>query len=129
MSSGPAKHCLQTYHAHRNWLKIEEVPFLHASLTSNAVGHRRYDVQVPWIGIEVVVIKAHHVWRGSQAIVKDVINNQLTASGLKVEVELARYGPSDTFRRLILDHEDVVEQKYGPLTANNMTLTLALVPR
>lgn len=42
----------------------------------------------------------------------DVLCNQITSSGLRVEIEVTSYNPTSPFERKHLDYDDVVEAKY-----------------
>jgi hypothetical protein len=66
---------------------------------------------VPWIGTNVIVTKHGSPFKGYVAIVKDVLRGQVTASGLKIIIQLVHHDPSAPFRTIVVDHDDVVEQR------------------
>jgi hypothetical protein len=66
---------------------------------------------VPWLGTNVV-ITGRHPLRTRPAIVKDVLCNQPTASGLKVVIEITSLDPNAPFPRLTLDYDSVLEARY-----------------
>lgn len=66
---------------------------------------------MPWIGTNVIVTKHGSPFKGYVAIVKDVLRGQVTASGLKIIIQLVHHDPSAPFRTIVVDHDDVVEQR------------------
>lgn len=67
---------------------------------------------MPWIGTYVIITKLGCPIKGYVGVVKDVLCGQDTASGLKIDIQLeARYDPSSAFRRMIVDYDDVVEER------------------
>jgi hypothetical protein len=49
--------------------------------------------------------------KGYPGIIKDVLCNQPTQSGLRVEVQITSLDSTAPFRRIILDYDLVVEAK------------------
>jgi hypothetical protein len=66
---------------------------------------------VPWIGTNVIITKPGSPLKGYVAVVKDVLRGQVTASGLKIIIQLVHYDPSAPFRTTVVDYDDVVEQR------------------
>ena len=75
--------------------------------------------KVPWLGTKVVVRKQGSVWKTKEGIVKDVLCNQATPSGLRVEIELTCLDAVNPFRHLILDYDDIVERRCVILNSLN----------
>jgi len=87
------------------------VPFLHASSTLKADPSLSKADSVPWIGTHVINTKIGSPLKGYVGVVKDVLRGQDTASGLKIFIQLVHLDPSSPFRRIVVDYDDVVEQK------------------
>ena len=66
---------------------------------------------MPWIGTDVIITKLGHPLKGYMGIVKDVLQGQDTASGLKIVIQLAHINPSSPFKTIVVDYDDVVEQR------------------
>jgi hypothetical protein len=66
---------------------------------------------VPWIGTNVIITKPGSPIKGYVGVVKDVLRGQDTASGLKIDIQLAHLNPSSPFQRTIVDYDDVVEKR------------------
>jgi hypothetical protein len=66
---------------------------------------------VPWISTNVIITKRGCPMKGYVGVVKDVLRGQDTASGLKIDIQLAHLDPSSPFRRTIVDYDDVVEER------------------
>jgi hypothetical protein len=64
----------------------------------------------PWIDVEIVITRGHAM-KGYPGVVKDVICNQRTPSGLKVVVQITSLDPSAPFRIIIVDYDMVVEAR------------------
>ena len=86
------------------------VPFLHTSTPSKADDSLSKSDCVPWIGTYVIITKFGNAFKGYEGVVKDVLRNQDTASGLKIDLQLTHLNPSSPFRRTVVDYDDVVEQ-------------------
>jgi len=67
--------------------------------------------KVPWINTEIIIVKTGSPMRTFPGVVTDVLCNQATSSGLKVEVQLTILEAVGPFRRVILDYDDVVEAR------------------
>jgi hypothetical protein len=68
---------------------------------------------IPWKGVQVIVTKLWHHRKGDLAVVTNVLCNQDTPSGLKVEVLFSKYNPSGPVPISLFDYDDVVEYRYG----------------
>lgn len=90
-------------------MKLTTVPFFHALRTSDPPSELYKTTRVPWIGTKVTIIKFGDPLKGHPGVVKNVLCGQNTASGLRIEVQLARLNPSHPFKTVILDHDDIVE--------------------
>lgn len=66
---------------------------------------------MPWIGTNVIITKPGSPIKGYVGVVKDVLRGQDTASGLKIDIQLAHLNPSSPFQRTIVDYDDVVEKR------------------
>jgi hypothetical protein len=66
---------------------------------------------VPWIGTYVIITKLGSPLKGYVGTVKDVFRGQHTASGLKVALQLVHLDPSAPFKTIVVDYDDVVEQR------------------
>ena len=67
---------------------------------------------IPWLGVEVLVIKPGHQRKEHPAVVLNVLPGQSTGSGLKVEVRYLNYDPNAPYHRATFDYDDLVEFKY-----------------
>jgi hypothetical protein len=92
-------------------LKLTDVPFFHTPSTLKADDYLCKADRVPWIGTNVIITKLGHPNKGYVGVVKDVLRGQDTASGLKIDIQLAHLDPSSPFRRMIVDYDDVVEKR------------------
>ena len=66
---------------------------------------------MPWIGANVLITKLGSPFKGYVGVVKDVLRGQVTASGLKIVIQLTHLDPSSPFKRTIVDYDDVVERR------------------
>jgi hypothetical protein len=66
--------------------------------------------KVPWIGTEVV-IGPGHASKGYPGIVKDVLCNQSTPSGLQLVIQITSLDSNALFRQLTLDFDHVLEAR------------------
>jgi hypothetical protein len=67
---------------------------------------------IPWKGVKVFINKQFHQRKGELAIVTDVLCNQDTPSGLKVQVTFTGFNPSISIPTDLLDYDDVIEYRY-----------------
>lgn len=58
--------------------------------------------------MRVRIIKQGHTMRTYTGVVTDVLCNQKTPSGLRIEVQLTVLGWVHPFKRLTMDYDDVV---------------------
>ena len=66
---------------------------------------------MPWISTYVIITKLKSPLKGYEAIVKDVLRGQDTASGLKIAIQLTHLDPLAPFKTTIVDYDDVVEKR------------------
>ena len=66
--------------------------------------------QVPWIGTEVVIARGHGS-KGYPGIVKDVLCNQSTPSGLRLVIQITSLDSNAPFTQLTLDFDHVLEAR------------------
>jgi len=92
-------------------LKSAAVPFFRASITLKADDSLSKANRVPWINTNVIITKIGSPFKGYVGVVKDVLPGQDTASGLKIVIQLAHLNPSAPFRSVVVDYDDVVEQR------------------
>ncbi|KDR66862.1 hypothetical protein GALMADRAFT_1134743 [Galerina marginata CBS 339.88] len=104
---------------HVNLLKQQPEPFVQTShlpisdrLASGLPlpdgGSLRAD-KTPWFGIQVTITRGP--FKGFYATVKNVLVNQTTSSGLKVEVRLSHISGSRPFPQELVDYDDIIESK------------------
>jgi hypothetical protein len=93
-------------------LKLTTVPFFNASSTLKADDSLSKADSVPWIGTSIIITKLGSPYKGYVGTVKDILRGQNTASGLKINIQLAHISPSTPFKfqTVIVDYDDVVEQ-------------------
>ena len=87
------------------------IPFFHTSSKSKADGSLSKADSVPWTGTNVIVTKLGSAFKGYVGVVKDVLRGQETASGLRISIQLAHLDPSSPFRTILVNYDDVVEQR------------------
>lgn len=97
----------QTFDVSINLLKPATVPHVLGTHPQDESTIRRSE-RVPWIDKEIIVIKDGHEFRTLKGIVKDVLCNQSTPSGLRVVVQMKSFMalPSIT-----LDYDGIVEAR------------------
>jgi len=91
-----------------NLLKPATVPHvlgMHPQHAESAIGRSE---RIPWLNKEIIVIKDGHAFRTMKGIVKDVLCNQLTPSGLRVVVQM---NSLVAFPSITLDYDGVVEAR------------------
>ena len=99
----------QTFDVHVNLLKCIPVPFSYGTQPSSSSSDPLPSDKVPWLETKVVITKQSSALRTKKGIVKNVLCNQATPSGLRLEIELTSVDAVNPFRRLTLDYDDVVE--------------------
>jgi hypothetical protein len=92
-------------------LKLTTIPFLNTSSTLKADDSLSKKDIAPWIDTKVIIRKVGSPFKGYIGDVKDVLTRQDTASGLKIFLRLAHLNPSSPFKALVVDYDDVVEQR------------------
>ena len=113
----------QTFQVPINLLKHSDVPIVLALHPKHASAISRSE-RVPWINMEIIIIQGHSM-KGYQGIVKDVLCNQSTPSGLQVVVQITSLDPTSPFKHITVDYDYVVEARYlyfGPVE-RPLTLT------
>jgi hypothetical protein len=101
-------HISQIFDVSINLLKRATVPLVLGKHPQGEGAIGRYE-RIPWIDKEIIVIEDGHMFRTLKGIVKDVLCNQPTPSGLKLVVQMnsIMIHPSIT-----LDYDGVVEARY-----------------
>jgi len=106
-----------------NLLKHSDAPIVLALHPEHASAVSRSE-RVPWIKLEIVI--AHGPMKGYPGVIKDVLCNQPTPSGLQVVVQITSLDPSAPFKHITLDYDHVLEARYSyfgpyelPLTPSN----------
>lgn len=113
MEERTTSNAMNALEAHLNLLKITTPAFQHASDPSGSKPIDRLfkTDPIPWVGVEVTVKAIGHPLKGTLGTVKGVLHGQDTRSGLKIEMEVKSYNPSNPFQRILLDYDDVVESR------------------
>jgi hypothetical protein len=62
----------------------------------------------PWLGISVTIVKAGP-HKGYKAVVKNVLPGQTTSSNPRLEIQFQHLDPSNPFKIITVDYDDVVE--------------------
>jgi hypothetical protein len=108
MLSSCAHVSLQIFDVSVNLLKRATVPHVLGTHPQDegAIGRSE---QVPWINKEVIIVKDGHAFRTLKGIVKDVLCNQPTPSGLSLVVQMNSM--IMTFPSITLDYDGVVEAR------------------
>ena len=91
-----------------NLLKRATVPHV-LGTHPQGEGAIRWSERVPWLNKEIVVVKDGHAFRTLKGIVKDVLCNQPTPSGLRLVVQM---NSIMAFPCITLDYDGVVEARY-----------------
>jgi len=65
--------------------------------------------RVPWLDKEIIIVKDGHAFQTLKGIVKDVLCNQPTPSGLRLVVQM---NSINTFLSITLDYDSAVEARY-----------------
>jgi len=90
---------------------LTTIPFFHTLSKLKADDSLSKADRVPWIGTNVIITKLGNPNKGHVGVVKDVLCGQETASGMRISIQLAHYDPSSPFRTILVNYEDVVEQR------------------
>ena len=111
----------QTFQVPINLLKHSDVPIVLAMHLKHASAISRLE-QVPWINVEIVITHGHPM-KGHPGVIKDVLCNQPTPSGLQVVVQITSLDPTAPFKHLTLDYDHVVEARYSYFGPHELPLT------
>jgi hypothetical protein len=68
--------------------------------------------QVPWINTTIIIIAPNHPLRTYRGVVKDILCNQSTSSGLRVVIQLISMS---MVVPVTLDYDYVLEARYAAL--------------
>ena len=71
---------------------------------------------LPWINTQVFVVKKGHPLKGQITVVIDVLCSQGMPSGLKLVVQSIHFDPSSLYKKVTLDYDNVVEQRFSSNT-------------
>ena len=99
----------QIFNASVNFLKHAAVPHVIGTHPQDEGAIGRFE-RVPWINKEIIIVKNGHAFRTWKGIVKDVICNQQTPSGLRLVVQLLNSNMG--LPNMTLDYDWVVEARY-----------------
>ena len=99
----------QMFDVHINLLKCVAAPFVLGTQQSPPQRSIPSD-KVPWLNTEIIITE-RHAWKGYRGIILDVLCNQQTSSGLRVQVQLTSLNPNSPFQRILLDYDDIVEAR------------------
>lgn len=100
-------HISQIFDVSINLLKRATVPHVLGKHPQGEGAIGRYE-RIPWIDKEVIVIEDGHMFRTLKGIVKDVLCNQPTPSGLRLVVQMNLI----IHASITLDYDGVVEARY-----------------
>ena len=92
---------------HINLLKHTLVPFSYGTDRPSSSDVPQIDY-VPWRNTRIRITKGGQGLRTRPAVVTDVLCNQATPSGLKVQIQLTTLDAVNPFGTLVLDYDDVV---------------------
>ena len=67
---------------------------------------------IPWKGVKILITKQGEQRKGEPAVVDNVLCNQDTPSGLKINVQFMNYNPNMPFQKALFDYDDIIELKY-----------------
>lgn len=108
---------MQKFEIHINLLKVMSTAVLHALLPVSpgdaGPSSLAWSNQVPWLGQTILVAKVKHLFKGHQAIVKEVLCSQNTLSGLQIVAQLSYWDPTIPCQTIVLDYDDVIEAVYA----------------
>ena len=91
-------------------MKGTSAPFLHTVAVPHSNVEPSQSNQIPWIGTTVILTKYRHPWKGYDAVVKNVLARQPTASGMKIEIGLSHIDFTSPFKTVVFDYDDIVEK-------------------
>lgn len=97
------------FQVHLNVLRRTTVPVVLGVSPKNPGAIPR-NAKVPWIGTEVVIGQGH-ASKGYPGVVKDVLCNQSTPSGLRLVIQITSLDSNAPFRHVTLDFDHVLEAR------------------
>lgn len=104
---------LQVIEVHVNCLKIADPPFQSSEPSTVQIEQFRPTPRHRWCGTTVIITKQSHPRKGDIFRVDNVLFNQATLSGMRLELQCQHYSPYTPFQnRITIDYHDVVEQSY-----------------
>ena len=101
-------HSLQIFDVSVNLLKPASVPHVLGMHPEDESAIGRFE-QVPWVNQEIIVVKDRHVFKTLKGIVKDVLRQQPTPSGLRLVIQM---NSIMAFPNITLDYDGIVEARY-----------------
>jgi len=110
-----------------NLLKHSDVPHV-LGLHLEHAAPIPHSERVPWIDVEIVITHGHAM-KGYAGVIKDVLCNQRTASGLRVLVQITSLDPTAPFKRIPVDYDHVVEARYSYFGPVEQPLTILTYSR
>jgi hypothetical protein len=102
----------QTFQVSQNLLKHSHVPLV-LGLHPKHAGTIPRSERVPWLNLEIIVTAPGHPMKGYPGVIKDVLCNQRTPSGLRVVVQITSLDATAPFRCINLDYDHVLEARYS----------------
>ena len=117
----PCSYSLQTFQVNIILLKHSDVPTLLGQHPKHA-GAISSSEQVPWINLEIIITHGHPM-KGYPGVIKDVLCNQRTPSGLQVVVQITSLDSTAPFKHITLDYDHVVEARYLYFAPHELPLT------
>lgn len=103
-------HHLQVIQAHVNCLALAEPPFLSSNSLTMQTEKFKPAPRHRWCGTTVIITKQYHPRRGDTFRVDNVLFDQATLSGMRLELQCLHYSPYTPFQnRITVDYHDVVE--------------------
>ena len=111
----------QTFQVQINVLKHSDAPNV-LGLHLKHAGVIPPSERVPWINVEIVTARGHPM-KGYPGIIKDVLCNQPTPSGLRVLVQITSLDSTAPHRNITLDYDHVVEARYSYFIPHELPLT------
>ena len=95
------------FQVHLNLLRHATVPVVLGVPPKNPSAIPQ-NAKVSWVGTEVVIGRGH-ASKGYPGIVKDVLCNQSTPSGLRLVIQITSLDSNAPFRQVTLDFDHVLE--------------------
>jgi len=117
----PRSYSLQMFQVNINLLKHSDAPTLLGQHPKHA-GAIPHSERVPWIDVEIIIAHGHPM-KGHPGVIKDVLCNQPTPSGLQVVVQITSLDSTAPFKRITLDYDHVREARYSYFAPHELPLT------